>query len=179
MVSSYFFNVFYGDFCPALFYVFIVRQYNFRVLIVYFDSVIICTIPNIEDLSIFSDLIVMSPAITFSATVLNMPAPWAYTFFHLITAFRNLPIIKGRETIRLIAFVLQSLSLPLFHSIITFPTSLILYLRWMCLWISLWQSRQSSSRLSQLKAISGTLMFSGVKWILWCTITPGVNRPFL
>lgn len=40
-------------------------------------------------------------------------------------------------------------------------------------WARAWQSRQSNSRLFSPSAISGVLMFSGVKCSLWWTISPG------
>lgn len=44
-------------------------------------------------------------------------------------------------------------------------------------WICLWQSRHTNSRFDQLSVTSGFIIFSGVRCLMWCTITPGVYLP--
>ena len=55
-----------------------------------------------------------------------------------------------------------------FHIPITRPSSSTLYRRTSRpVWIAVWQSRHTSSRLSKESVTSGEPMLSGVIWILW------------
>lgn len=101
-----------------------------------------------------------------------------HLFVSIVTPFVTPLNWLARKRSRSPLVELQSLSSPVIHTLITHrPASSNLYRLSSRPCSCAWHSRQTNSRLSNEHETVGSLMFSGVRCILWWTISPERYTP--